>query len=605
MITKIHQQWQKLYSCRKLNTDFKQKERKNFLEKLKETFWVPCPKYEASLQQSTDPRLQEDHQFLEKLRKGEKVVIGKLDVKLLKRNKRKASGEERLLNQSTEEDGDEHDRLSLSSSTDADTDDNDDEYTSSAIFKKKTITKNKLLTAKVGILADKHKVSDRALTEILGASAVDRGMDLDNCTVSVMSTNRKRKECRTILGQEIEANQQNIISDENHFVLQWDGKMLKSLQHTDKRREHIAIALKPLENSKTELLLSITQLAKNGTAENETEAIKEQLSKYHIDNNKIIGFCFDTTAVNTGIVNGIIMRLQQYLSQTVLLVACRHHIFELTSGDACRVVFGPTTSNEEPVFNLLKSNWERIKVNDYKSFNWDSLPRFLKRKREEVLQFCYSWINGPENKSLNIRKDYKELIMLTILYLGGNLNSKQAFHFQAPGASLHVRWMSRIMYTLKISSFKTQLLKLNLVSEARLDEISTLTLCLVLYHTQPWLTASNSLNSPMNDLKLYCELENDIKEMQKCSTIPQPFVEIASAYLKKLDHHLWYLSERLAVFALFSDLSSIFEKQKIAKELLKYEEDSKPAAKRPKITQQEMPILKQGTKIYNLMGRDS
>ena len=70
------------------------------------------------------------------------------------------------------------------------------------------------------------------------------------------------------------------------------------------------------------------------------------------------------------------MRLQQYLSQTVLLVACRHHIFELTSGDACRVVFGPTTSNEEPVFNLLKSNWERIKVDDYKSFNWDSLPRF-------------------------------------------------------------------------------------------------------------------------------------------------------------------------------------------------------------------------------------
>ena len=107
MITKLYKQWQKLYSCRKLNTDFKQKERKNFLEKLKETFWVPCPKYEASLQQSTDPRLQEDHQFLEKLRKGEKVVTGKLDVKLLKRNKRKASGEERLLNQSTEEDGDQ------------------------------------------------------------------------------------------------------------------------------------------------------------------------------------------------------------------------------------------------------------------------------------------------------------------------------------------------------------------------------------------------------------------------------------------------------------------------------------------------------------------
>ena len=54
--------------------------------------------------------------------------------------------------------------------------------------------------------------------------------------------------------------------------------------------------LKPLENSKTELLLSVTELPDNGTAENETEAITKQLNKYHIDN-KTVGFCFDTTAV--------------------------------------------------------------------------------------------------------------------------------------------------------------------------------------------------------------------------------------------------------------------------------------------------------------------
>ena len=49
------------------------------------------------------------------------------------------------------------------------------------------------MTAKVDILADKHKTSDRALTEILNASAVDQGVDIDDCTASVMSTNRKRK----------------------------------------------------------------------------------------------------------------------------------------------------------------------------------------------------------------------------------------------------------------------------------------------------------------------------------------------------------------------------------------------------------------------------
>ena len=47
------------------------------------------------------------------------------------------------------------------------------------------------MTAKVDVLADKHKISDRALTEIVGANTVDQGVDIDECTVSVMSTNGK------------------------------------------------------------------------------------------------------------------------------------------------------------------------------------------------------------------------------------------------------------------------------------------------------------------------------------------------------------------------------------------------------------------------------
>ena len=74
------------------------------------------------------------------------------------------------------------------------------------------ITKKELVNAKVSVLADKHKISGRALTKILGASAVDQGVDIDECIVSVMSTNRKRKETRSLLGQEIEVHQQKIMS---------------------------------------------------------------------------------------------------------------------------------------------------------------------------------------------------------------------------------------------------------------------------------------------------------------------------------------------------------------------------------------------------------
>ena len=58
--------------------------------------------------------------------------------------------------------------------------------------------------------------------------------------------------------------------------------------------------------------------------------------------------------------------------------------------------------------------------------------------------------------------------------------------------------------------------------------------------------------------------------MQKCTTTPPLFVEISSAYLTKFDEHLWYVSECLVIFALFSYQTSSTEKQKMAKELLKY-----------------------------------
>ena len=133
MITKTHKQWQKLFASRKSNTAFKQKERQNFIDKLQKIFWVPCPKYEKLLKHSTDSRLQEDQKFFEKLKKGEKAVIGSVDMKFLKRNKRKASTTTRTSQPLTAADG--QDSLLSSSSAETDTD-KDDEFTSPAMKRK-------------------------------------------------------------------------------------------------------------------------------------------------------------------------------------------------------------------------------------------------------------------------------------------------------------------------------------------------------------------------------------------------------------------------------------------------------------------------------------
>ena len=59
------------------------------------------------------------------------------------------------------------------------------------------------------------------------------------------------------------------------------------------------------------------------------------------------------------------------------------------------------------------------------------------------------------------------------------------------------------------------------------------------------VTTSNSLDSATNEKKLHCQLRNFVNAMQKCTIIPPLF-----------DKHLWYLSERLVDFALFSDQTS-------------------------------------------------
>ena len=64
---------------------------------------------------------------------------------------------------------------------------------------------------------------------------------------------------------------------------------------------------------------------------------------------------------------------------------------------------------------------------------------------------------------------------------------------------------------------------------------------------------------------------------------------------------LWYLSECLVIFTLFSDQTST-EKQKMAKELLKYQCDKGfPSNTRV----QQMSVLQQQTQIHNLVGNDS
>ena len=44
---------------------------------------------------------------------------------------------------------------------------------------------------------------------------------------------------------------------------------------------------------------------------------------------RVLGLCSDTTAVNSRLVNGACTFIEQKLDRPVLHLACRHHVYEL------------------------------------------------------------------------------------------------------------------------------------------------------------------------------------------------------------------------------------------------------------------------------------
>ena len=60
--------------------------------------------------------------------------------------------------------------------------------------------------------------------------------------------------------------------------------------------------------------------------------VGEVLDEWKVKKDNLTSCCFDTTAVNTGHIDGAIAHLQQALNKALLWLACRHHVAEVVLG---------------------------------------------------------------------------------------------------------------------------------------------------------------------------------------------------------------------------------------------------------------------------------
>ena len=103
-----------------------------------------------------------------------------------------------------------------------------------------------------------------------------------------------------------------------------------------------------------------------------------------------------------------------------------------------------------------------------------------------------------------------------------------------------VRWLTKVLYTLKITLFSSQLLSRNVLSRDQIGKITFLALFLALCHVPAWLKSTVAVDVPKNDLELK---QLSAAEGIKLKSLLTLFHEMVLSYEAKLENHLWYLYE--------------------------------------------------------------
>lgn len=213
-------------------------------------------------------------------------------------------------------------------------------------------------------------------------------------------------------------------------------------------------------------------------------------------------------------------------------------MLELVAGSAFKAlnIEEQSTSPTIKIFETLQQRWEFI---DKKNFSDCSNQKIVKKIiPKHICQDLIKFIKG-QLKNLQPREDYKELLQLSLIFLGDN--SKKHPIIKAPGAINRARWMMKIIYSLKVCIFQDQLQPF--ISNSKIDALLEFSAFILRVYLKNWYLCQCIQYAPLNDLNL-------IKQLASYKRLNEP---VANAALKTCLGHQWYLSGRLAALAFFDE----------------------------------------------------
>ena len=269
---------------------------------------------------------------------------------------------------------------------------------------------------------------------MIAAVAEALGHNIDDLVINRSSIHEYRKILRKNISERVKTHFCGNLP--NFAIVHWDGKLLSANNNTDHRVERLPIVV---TSENLEQLIAVPKLERS-TGREQAMSVCNALQDWGLPT-IVEAICFDTTASNTGRFNGACVLIEMTLEKNLLYLPCRHHIFELV----LRAVFDTkmkqvTNSPDIPMFKKIKENWSTINPKKCISgFSDQKCRAALEDKKEEILNFLSSQLQIKQ-----IRDDYRELLELSVLFLGGdNLAQMYNIKIRPPGAIHH-----RVLYTV-------------------------------------------------------------------------------------------------------------------------------------------------------------
>ncbi|KAG0724224.1 hypothetical protein GWK47_005233 [Chionoecetes opilio] len=378
--------------------------------------------------------------------------------------------------------------------------------------------KENKLTKELTLAWERDNLSIRAATSSYAAAAMSLGHDIEHITVSRSSIHRARVKNREEIAMSLS------FKPEVPLVLHWDGKLLPSLADGRSLEERVAVLV---SGEDTEELLGVPVSA-DGTGQAVAGTVLKLVRESSLEGN-IIGMAFDTTAANTGMVQGACIRIERALEKPLVWLACRHHILEVILKDVFEACMGPSSGPNIALFKRLQNRWPIVDQSRPQPLTPTALSSDEEAHRLEMLGHLKRLLDCGNHP----REDYKEIILLSVAYLGGRVPTS----FRAPGAYHMARWMAKAIYAVKIMLFHDQLE----MSRRELAGIRRVAFFVTMVYAKYWNEAMIPSYAAKNDL----DFITDVKRI--CDD------GVASVAECAMQRHLWYLSENLIGLTIFDD----------------------------------------------------